>query len=155
MPFNKDISEIQYKPFVDYKTDIASDKLPLLSDAYWHTIDDVLTQYVRHSDNKFDYDNEGIAHRKHIIADQIRYISKESNNLDDNLTGLENHDYLEFSNDLEIFKNNGFTYWILSLKPKDVKDKGISKMALWKIKKRTRKNEMKYKSKYAIGIYLC
>jgi len=131
LPFNKDISEIQYKPFVDYKTDTASDKLPLLSDAYWHTIDDVLTQYVRHSDNKFDYDNEGIAHRKHIIADQIRYISKKSNNLDDNLTDLENHDYLEFSNDHEIFKNNGFTYWILSLKPKDVKDKGISHQALY------------------------
>ena len=45
---------IQYKPFVDYKTDIASDKLPLPSDAYWYTLGDVLTQYEGHSDNKFD-----------------------------------------------------------------------------------------------------
>jgi hypothetical protein len=89
---------------------------------------------VRHNDNKFDYDNEGIAHRKHIIADQIRYIGKEYNNLEDNLTGLEDPDYLEFSNDHEIVKNNGFNDWILSLKPKDVRDNGISKMALWKIK---------------------
>jgi len=29
-------------------------------------LDDILTKYVRHNDNKFDYDNEGIAHRKHI-----------------------------------------------------------------------------------------
>jgi len=38
---------------------------------------------VRHSDNKFDYDNEGIAHRRHIIADRIRFIGKESNNIDE------------------------------------------------------------------------
>jgi len=69
LPFNKEMSGIQYKPFVDYKTDTASDKLLLPSDAYWHTLEDVLTQYVRHNDNKFDYDNQGIAHRKQIIAD--------------------------------------------------------------------------------------
>jgi hypothetical protein len=94
-------------------------------------LEDVLTQYVRHNDNKFDYDNQGIARRKHIIADQIRYISKEFINPDDNLTGLEDHDYLEFSNDHEIVKNNGFTDWILSLKLKDIKDKGRSHQALY------------------------
>jgi len=34
LPYDKNTSGIQYKPFVDYKTDTASDKLPLLSDAY-------------------------------------------------------------------------------------------------------------------------
>jgi len=57
-----------------------------------------------HNDNKFDYDKEGIAHRKHIIADQIRYIGKESNNLEDNLTGIEEPDYLEYTKDHEIVK---------------------------------------------------
>jgi len=38
---------------------------------------------------------------------------------------------LEFSNDHEILKNNGFTDWILSLKPKDVRDEGISQQALY------------------------
>jgi len=33
MPYDKDITEIQNKRFVDYKTDTASDKLPLPSDA--------------------------------------------------------------------------------------------------------------------------
>jgi len=42
-----------------------------------------LTQYVRHNDNKFDYENEGIAHRRHIIANRIRFIGKESNNIDE------------------------------------------------------------------------
>ena len=76
---------------------------------------------MRHNDNKFDYDSEGIAIRKHINAGKIRYIGKESNNLEDNLTGIEQPDYLEYEN-IEDFKQ-----WILSLKTKDVRDKGISK----------------------------
>jgi hypothetical protein len=98
---------------------------PLPSTAYWHTLEDVLTSYVRHNDNKSDYDNEGIAHRKHIIVGRIRYIGKESNNLDDNLTGIEKPDYLEYEN------SEDFKQWILTLKPKDVRDKRISQQALY------------------------
>jgi len=72
----------------------------------------------------------------------MRYIGKQSNNLDDNLTGLENPDYLEFSNDHEIVKSKEFFDWILSLKPKDVMDKGISKMALWKIKNKIKQRKI-------------
>jgi len=129
LPYDKDTSLIQYKPFIDYKSDTTSDKLPLPSYEYWHTLEDVLKSYVRHNDNKFDYDNEGIAHRKHIIADQIRYIGKESNNIDEaSVFGIDDDSYLEYEN-IDDFKQ-----WILSLKPKDVRDKGISKMALRKIK---------------------
>jgi len=130
LPYDKDLRGIQYKPFIDYKTDTPSSNLPLPSYEYWHTLQDVLTSYVRHNDNKFDYDNEGIAHRKHINVNKIRYIGKESNNLEDNLTGLEDPDYLEYIKDHEIVKSNEFTEWILSLRPKDVKDKGISKKGL-------------------------
>jgi len=149
LPFNKEVSEIQYKPFVDYKTDTASDKLLLPSQAYWYTLDDILTKYVRHNDNKFDYDNQGIAHRKHIIVNRIRYIGKESNNLEDNLTGIEEPDYLEYTKDHEIVKSNEFTEWILSLKPKDVKDKGISQQVLYKIKSKI-KNKQPLNSKVKI-----
>ena len=38
-----------------------------------------------HNYNKFDYDNEGKAFRKHIIADRIRYIGKETNNHDETM----------------------------------------------------------------------
>jgi hypothetical protein len=94
----------------------------LPSIAYWNSSGDVLTQYVRHSDNKFIYDNEVIALRKHIIANRIRYIAKESNNLDETyVLGIDDDSYFEYEN-IEDFK-----HWILSLKPKDVKDKGISK----------------------------
>jgi len=74
------------------------------------------------------YSFGNIAHRKHIIVNRIRYIGKESNNLEDNLTGLEKPDYTEYENPED------FRQWILTLKPKDVKDKGISERTLYKIK---------------------
>jgi len=83
-------------------------KLPSPSQAYWYTLDDILTKYVRHSDNKFDYDHEGIAHRKHIDVNPIRHIGKESNNLEDNLTGIEEPHYLEYTKDHEIVNSEDF-----------------------------------------------
>ena len=100
----------------------------------WHILEDVLTQYVRHNDNKFNYNNEWIEHRKHIKAERVRYIGKESNNLEDNLTGIEEPDYLEYTKDHEIVNSKNFKQWILSLKPKGVRDKGILKITLYKIK---------------------
>jgi hypothetical protein len=137
LPYDKNTSGIQFKPFVDYKTDIASDKLPLPFDAYWHTLEDVLTQYVRHNDNKFDYDKEGIAYRKQINVERIRCIGKESNNIDEaSVLGIDDNSYLEYEN-IEDFKQ-----WILLLKPKDVKDKGISERELKRQKAKIRKGKL-------------
>ena len=61
----------------------------------------------------------------YIIADRIRYIGKETNNLDETqITGIEETDYLEYENLRE------FHDWILSLEPKNVRDMGISKQDL-------------------------
>ena len=82
------------------------------------------SQYVRRNDNRFDY-VDGIAHKKHIIADRIRYIGKETNNLDETMvTGIDKDSYLEHENLRE------FHDWVLNLKPKDVRDKGISEREL-------------------------
>jgi hypothetical protein len=123
-PFLKDIQGIEYREFIDYRTGKSSNELPLPSNEYWKSLDDVLTAYIRHNDNKFDYIDH-VAHRKHIIADSIRFIGKESNNLDENLTGIEGPEYLEYKNNKEFFD------WIMTLKPKDVKDKRISQQALY------------------------
>jgi len=143
LPYDENTSGIQYKRFVDYKTDIASDKLPLPSDAYWYTLDDILTKYVRHNDNKFNYDNQGIAHRKHIIVNGIRYIGKESNNIDEaSILGIDDDSYIEYEN-IEDFKQ-----WILSLKPKDVRDKGISERGLRNFKQKIKNGKgLKNRSK--------
>jgi hypothetical protein len=142
LPFSKDIRGIQYKPFIDYKSDTTSSNLPLPSWEYWYTLDEILTKYVMHNDNKFDYDNQGIAHRKHIVVNQIRYIGKESNNLDNNLSGLDGPDYLEYTKDYEIANSEEFKQWILTLKPKDVRDKGISERELKRQKAKIRKNKL-------------
>jgi len=43
---------------------------------------------------------------------------------------------------LEYDNIEDFKQWILTLKPKDVMDKGISKMALWKIKNKIKEGKM-------------
>jgi len=142
LPFSKDIRGIKYKPFIDYKSGKASNELPLPSWEYWHTLEDVLTSYVRHNDNKFDYDNEGIAHRKHIIVDHVRYIGKETNNLEDNQLGIEKPDYTEYAKDHEIVKSEEFRQWVLSLMPLDVKERGISKWNLERTQNKIKHNEI-------------
>ena len=136
LPYRKDYNGLQYEKFVDYKSNTSSDRLPLPSTEYWYTLDDVLTQYVMHNDNKFDYVDK-IAHRKHVIADRIRYIGKESNSLDEvSVFGIDEDSYLEYEN------LNEFYEWILSLKPKDVRDKGISKRELKRKKAEIRKGKI-------------
>ncbi len=92
--------------------------------------------------HKFDY-IDGIAERKHITIDRVRYIGKESNNLEESLvTGIDDDSYLEYEN-LEEFKK-----WILALKPKDVKDKDISERGLRNFKQKIREGKgLKNKSK--------
>jgi hypothetical protein len=142
LPFTKDIGGIDCELFIDYRTNTTSSNLPLPSYAYWHSLDDILTSYVMHKDNKFDYDNEGIAHRKHINADRIRYIGKESNNLDDNLSGLDGPDYLEYTKDHEIVNSDEFKLWVLSLRPRHVKNNGLSKWGLERTQVKIKHNEI-------------
>ncbi len=142
LPYTKNTKGIQYREFIDYRTGKSSTSLPLPSKEYWKSLEDVLTAYVRHNDSKFDYVN-GIAKRKHITVDRIRYIGKESNNLEESLvTGIDDDSYLEYEN-LEEFKK-----WILALKPKDVKDKDISERGLRNFKQKIREGKgLKNKSK--------
>jgi hypothetical protein len=58
------------------------------------------------------------------------------------ITGLEEPDYLEFLNDYEIANSEEFKQWVLTLKPKDVKDKGISERELKRQKAKIRKNKL-------------
>ena len=116
LPYKKDVNGIQHDKFIDYRTGNSSNELLLPTTAYWKSLQDVLIQYIRHNDNKFEYDDKGIAHRKHIIADRIRYIGKESNNLDEvSVLGIGEDSYLEYDNPREFYD------WILSLKPENVR----------------------------------
>ena len=142
LPFTKDITGIQYRDFIDYRSGKSSKDLLLPLDAYWKSLEDILIQYVRHNDNKFSY-VDGIAKRKHITLDRIRYIGKESNNLDEvNIFGVEDDSVLEYGNLREFYE------WVMKLKPMDVKRYGVSKMALWKVKDRIRHDKkLNFKTK--------
>ncbi|MGC8582068.1 MAG: hypothetical protein ACP5MW_07010, partial [Thermoplasmata archaeon] len=88
---------------------------------------------------------------KHIIAGRIRYIGKESNNLDDvSTTGANEEDYLEYLKDHEIVNSKEFLDWVLTLKPKYVRNNGISERGLRNIKQKIRQGkELKNRSKIA------
>ena len=106
------------------------------TEACRYILDSTFTKYVRHSDDKFGYINN-IAARKDITADIVKYIGKESNNLDYIfILGIDEDSYLEYEN-IEDFKQ-----WILSLKPKDVRYKGISERELKRQKAKIRKNKL-------------
>ena len=55
---------------------IKSDELPLLTSEYWKSLENILTNYVMHDKGKFDYDNSGKAHLKHLSVGSIRYIGR-------------------------------------------------------------------------------
>ena len=143
LPYKKDVNGIQYDKFIDYRTGKSSYDLPSPPNTYWKYLQDVLNKYIRHNDNKFEYDDKGIAHRKHIVADRIRYIGKESNNLDEvSVLGIDEDSYLEYENLKEFYD------WVLNLKPKDVRDEGISERELKRKKAEIRKGKrLNFKTK--------
>ncbi len=147
-PFTNDLKGKRFDEFIDYRTGKSSKELPLPSNHYWKSLDDVLTQYVRHNDNKFNY-IEGIAHRKHIVVDKIRFIGKESNNLDEiNVLGVKDDSVMEYSN------VNKFYNWILELKPSIVKEWNISEIGLKKVKQKIRSGRgLKNRSKIIRILY--
>ena len=58
------------------------------------------------------------------------------------VTGIDDNSYPEYENLMEFYN------WILSLKPKDVRDKGISERGLRNVKQKIRKgNGLKNRSK--------
>jgi hypothetical protein len=71
----------------------------------------------------------------HIHANRIRSIGKESHNLEENLYGIEEPEYLEYVNIAE------FSVWVLSLKPIYVKEKGISERGLERVKQKIGNNK--------------
>ncbi|PYB68559.1 hypothetical protein DMB44_04285 [Thermoplasma sp. Kam2015] len=47
------------------------------------------------------------------------------------MTGANEEDYLKYLKDHEIANSKEFLNWVLTLKPKNVRDKGISQQALY------------------------
>ncbi|MGC9123279.1 MAG: hypothetical protein ACP5IB_04300 [Thermoplasmata archaeon] len=52
---------------------------------------------------------------------------------------MDDDNYLEYTEDHKIVNSKDFLIWVLTLKPEDVRDKGISEMELKRKKSEIRK----------------
>lgn len=128
IPYRKNIANIQYSDFVD-KT--GKHYSGISNEQYFTNMRSMLADYVRHNDHKYLYIN-GFAIRKHITVDKIRYTGKETSNVEivsktGGITKQTSNEYVDVKD------RNRF---IIKLQPKDVKDIGISRDALWYVKQR-------------------
>lgn len=95
----KRAKEIPFLPFVDYKSGtIYPNNDSLDSESYWKPLSQVFDDYVQHSESKSE-GGIGILRRRfvEVSRDSIRYIGKESNELDENqVLGVALESYTEY-----------------------------------------------------------
>ena len=66
------------------------------------------------------------------------------------ITCIRDYSCSEFTNDHKIVKDKEFLHWVLSLRPKDVGDKGISERGLRNFKQKIKNGKgLKNRSKIA------
>jgi hypothetical protein len=114
IPFSKDSQKMVYEDFIDYETGEVINGV-----VYWKPLAHTISAFYDHPENKFD-GYVGYLKRKHIICNDIQYIGKEANNIDEevikvvNPINYKNND--EFKKDLEELSNKelcnkyGFRY---------------------------------------------
>lgn len=66
-----------YEPFIDYETGEIKQ-----GSHYFKPLSKIIMQYVDHTKNKFDGE-VAILERRHVQADDVIYIGKEANNIDE------------------------------------------------------------------------
>lgn len=144
-PFVKPSRHAVFSDFVDYNE---KSGLKLRGKQYWKPFWDIFLEYLNHHESKFD-GGVGVLQRKHVVVSEIKHIGKESNNLDESEILGVNYDgyeiYENFENLDEKFAK--LAQKVLVLKPRDVKEFGISKQTLWNVKNKTMINELKKISK--------
>ncbi len=118
--------KIPYEPFTDYKSGKLYTKN---TQFYWTSMDKVIMDYWMHPESKFNGE-EGILSRKNITisAESIKYIGKESNELEESeIIGVSDGNYTLYENLIEKAK---------SLSNSERLKAGISKSWFYELKKR-------------------
>ena len=143
-PYRNSARHVSYEKFVDVHD---SGNTIFQGKKYWNEFWDIFRKYLVNKESKFD-GNEGKLERKHVKITGILHIGKESNNLDEaEHVGLDSDSYLTYSKQEDLDKKfKEFIPRILELKPKDVKEFGISRQTLWNVK-----NKIKIKELYRIS----
>jgi hypothetical protein len=95
----KRLDEIPYMEFLDYKT---GKKYPndnsMEPQYYWKSMESVLEDYIQHKESKLEGDS-GVLKRRHLTINQdsIRYIGKESNELEQSeIFGVSKKDTIQY-----------------------------------------------------------
>ncbi|MEX0862676.1 hypothetical protein [Nitrosopumilus sp.] len=140
-PYQNPAKHAVYEEFVDYND---PDRQKYQGIQHWKPLWDTIEEYMKHPESKFDGD-VGVLERKHVWISSVVHIGKESNGLDESeLFGLDASSYEIYQNESEIDeKFKELAPKILELKPKDVKDFGISKQTLWNIKNKIKSEQSK------------
>ena len=89
------------------------------------------------NDNKYDGDI-GELRRKQIVIDDIEHIGKESNNLEESeVIGVSDNNYVVYDNKTE----QKITDVIKNMTTKDAKRIGLSKMQMFRLKKKIKEGK--------------
>jgi hypothetical protein len=99
-PFTSRLNNAPYEAFIDAKTGKLFEENTQL---YWKKLDRTVEDYIDHPESKFDNGNHcGTMMRRHLTVQAVRYIGKESNELEyAEILGVNNESYLEYFRDVE------------------------------------------------------
>lgn len=125
-PFTKEYQSVVYRPFIDYEAGEIREGL-----IFWKPLSHTISDYINHPEYKFEGDI-GHLERKQIIADDIVYIGKEANSIENQ--PLEVMSAQEFLNKKQIMQK------ILEMRQKDVEACGVDRKTFQRIKQRIREN---------------
>jgi hypothetical protein len=83
-PFTSEYGQAPYQPFVDAKSGRLHE---MNTELFWKRLDKTAEEYMDHPESKFENGQRcGTMRRRHLVADSIRYIGKEANELEESET---------------------------------------------------------------------
>jgi hypothetical protein len=93
--FTSEYGQAPYQPFVDAKSGRLYEEN---TELYWKKLDKTIEEYIDHPESKFENGQRcGTMRRRHLVADSIRYIGKEANELEESeILGVDDETYVEY-----------------------------------------------------------
>ncbi len=129
MAYTKNTDIVPFSSFTDYKT---GKEYKENTKYYWKPFSEFLFGYIDHNDGKYDGDI-GELRRKQITINDIEHIGKESNNLEESeVIGVSDNNYVIYDNKTK----QKITDVIKNMTTKDAKRIGLSKMQMFRLKKK-------------------
>jgi len=93
--FTSEYGQAPYQPFIDAKNGRLHEEN---TELYWKTLDRTIEEYIDHPESKFQNGKRsGTMRRRHLYAQSICYIGKESNELEEaEVLGVDDETYVQY-----------------------------------------------------------